>query len=213
MRRLNPPTVIGLYSPYPGAGKSTVADLLVRDHGFVRVKMADGLKTMLRALLAYQGIPAYKIDEMIEGRLKHVCSPYLSSKSPRHAMQTLGTEWGRDCMGEDFWIEVAEVKIRSLLNAGKSIVIDDIRFENEFDFVKDTLGGTTVHIRRPSLEVAQPKPTWWRRFFSRAHRSEGNLEKKPFDFYFENTAPNPAAFAQSAIEQINLNRVPTHVIQ
>lgn len=213
MHRLSTPTVIGLYSPYPGAGKSTVADSLVRDHGFVRVKMADGLKTMLRALLAYQGIPAYKIDEMIEGRLKHVCSAYLLSWPPRHAMQTLGTEWGRDCMGEDFWIEVAEAKVRSLLNAGKSIVIDDIRFPNEFDFVKDTLGGTMVHIRRPSLEVEQPKPTWWRRLFSRAHRSEGNLEKKPFDFYFRNTAPNPAAFALSVVEQINLNRVPTYVIQ
>jgi len=213
MHRLSTPIVISLYSPYPGAGKSTMADLLVHDHGFVRVKMADGLKTMLRALLAYQEIPTYKIDEMIEGRLKHVRSDYLSSRSPRHAMQTLGTEWGRDCMGESFWIEIAEVKIRSLLNAGKSVVIDDVRFPNEFDFVKDTLGGTMVHIRRPSLEVVQPKSTWWRRLFSQSHRSEGNLEEKPFDFYFENTAPNPAAFALSAIEKINLNRVPTYVIQ
>jgi hypothetical protein len=154
MHQPNPGTLVGLYSPYPGAGKSTVADMLVREHGFVRVKVADGLKAMLRSLLAYQNLPLCKIDEMIEGGLKHQVSAYLMSKTPRHTMQTLGTEWGRDCMGEDFWVEVADAKVRALVRDGKSVVIDDIRFENEYDYVR-RYAGIMAHIRRPSLEAAR----------------------------------------------------------
>ena len=201
MHQPNPGTLVGLYSPYPGAGKSTVADMLVREHGFVRVKMADGLKAMLRSLLAYQNLPLCKIDEMIEGGLKHQQSPFLYSKSPRYAMQTLGTEWGRNCMGEDFWIEVADAKVRAFLRDGKNVVIDDIRFENEYDYVR-RYAGIMAHIRRPSLEAAKPKRTLLQRLFAKDHSSEGNLEKKEFDFSFVNKAESANEFAAEAAWEI-----------
>ena len=201
MHQPNPGTLVGLYSPYPGAGKSTVADMLVREHGFVRVKMADGLKAMLRSLLAYQNLPLCKIDEMIEGGLKHQQSAFLFSKSPRYAMQTLGTEWGRDCMGEDFWVEVADAKVRAFLRDGKNVVIDDIRFENEYDYVR-RYAGIMAHIRRPSLEAEKPKRTLLQRIFTKDHSSEGNLEKKEFDFSFVNEAESANEFAAEAVREI-----------
>jgi hypothetical protein len=201
MHQPNPGTLVGLYSPYPGAGKSTVADMLVREHGFVRVKMADGLKAMLRSLLAYQNLPLCKIDEMIEGGLKHQQSAFLFSKSPRYAMQTLGTEWGRDCMGEDFWVEVADAKVRAFLRDGKNVVIDDIRFENEYDYVR-RYAGIMARIERPRLDDARPKRTLLQRLFAKDHSSEGNLEKKEFDFSFVNEAESANEFASLTVEEI-----------
>lgn len=44
--------LIGLCSPAMGSGKSTVADYLVRHHGFSRVALATPLKMMTTALLS-----------------------------------------------------------------------------------------------------------------------------------------------------------------
>lgn len=191
-------TVVGLYSPYPGAGKSSLATVLVEEYGFIRVKMADGLKAMLRSLLAYQGLPLCKIDEMIEGGEKHRQSAFLFDKSPRHAMQTLGTEWGRNCMGESFWIEVVDAKIRPLLWDGKNVVIDDVRFDNEYDYLKKDMGGVMVQIRRPRLEAEKPKRNWLQRLFTKEHSSEGNLSNKPFDLHIFNDYPSANSFARDA---------------
>jgi len=202
MSPLKTGNLVGIYSPYPGAGKSTVADMLVREYGFVRVKMADGLKAMLRSLLAYQGVPMCKIDEIIEGSEKHRHSPFLFDKTPRHAMQTLGTEWGRNCMGQSFWLEVADTKIRPLLWDGKNVVVDDVRFDNEYDYLKKDMNGVMVQIRRPSLEAEKPKRNWFQRLFTKEHSSEGNLSNKPFDLHIFNDYPSADSFARDAAYDI-----------
>ena len=52
-------------------------------------------------------------------------------------LQLLGTEWGRKHLGEDVWVDALKGSIRKAkrLNAASqlAIVVDDMRFENEFD--------------------------------------------------------------------------------
>lgn len=121
-----------------GSGKSTAAQVLI-DAGWVRVKMAGPLKDMLRAI----GLT----EEHIEGDLKEVPCDLLQGRTPRHAMVTLGTEWGRDMIGGDMWIDLARGRIQAAFAAGHSVVVDDIRFENEAAVIRD-LGGAVVHIER-----------------------------------------------------------------
>ncbi len=45
-------------------------------------------------------------EDKIEGSLKAKPCSLLAGKTPRHAMQTLGTEWGRNCIGDGFWINL-----------------------------------------------------------------------------------------------------------
>ena len=89
----NRPGLLGIHGK-AGSGKSTAAQVLI-DGGFKRVKFADPLKNMLRAI----GLT----DQHIEGDLKEVPCDMLLGQTPRHAMQTLGTEWGRGCIGGEFW--------------------------------------------------------------------------------------------------------------
>ncbi len=119
-----------------GAGKSTAASFLEAD-GWIRVKFAGPLKSMLRAV----GFG----DAEIEGHLKEVPNPLLAGKTPRHAMQTLGTEWGRDCIGPDFWVGLWERTVCDVLDHGGRVVVDDCRFDNEAACVR-RLGGKVVRI-------------------------------------------------------------------
>lgn len=120
-----------------GSGKSTASKALT-SIGWVNVKMAGPLKDMLRAI----GFT----EDHIEGDLKEVPSNMLSGKTPRYAMQTLGTEWGRDIIGPEFWINIAKRRIEDQLSKGNSVVVDDVRFQNEADMIR-SLGGSIVGIK------------------------------------------------------------------
>jgi hypothetical protein len=202
MEKFKPVPVIGLYSPYVQAGKSTLAEALIYERGFTRIKMADGLKAMLRALLAYQGLDDEGITRRIEGSSKGEASPWLSGHTPRYAMQTLGTQWARDCMGEDFWVEVASSKIHTSIAAGVPVVIDDIRFENEYYMVQMFSAGLMVKVTRPDVDPQANMP-WWRKVFAKKPRSEGNLNKMGFDLTFVNEFSDAKAFTKNALDKID----------
>ena len=136
--------VIGLCG-LAGAGKSTAARHLVERHGFVRRPFAALLKGMLRYLLHAQGVPAGEVDRMVDGDLKEVPTRHLGGQTPRRAMQTLGTEWGR-ALAPDLWVEMWAASIVGL----ERVVADDVRFDNEVAAVR-ALGGIVVEVRRPGI--------------------------------------------------------------
>jgi hypothetical protein len=138
---LTAPRLIAL-TGYAGSGKSTMADILACEHGFTVVKFAGPLKDMLRVL----GLG----DREIEGDLKEQPCQLLAGHTPRRAMQTLGTEWGRDLFGQDFWVGIAMHKVRAVLDQGGRAVIDDCRFPNEVAAIK-AAGGVVVRIVRPGV--------------------------------------------------------------
>lgn len=130
------PPVIALAGP-AGAGKSTAAAYLVREHGYTLVKFASGLKAMMKVI----GLT----DAHIEGHLKEVPCKLLCWRTPRHAMQTIGTEWGRNLIGADFWANVWFDVAADVLDQGGRVVVDDCRFENEAEKVRE-LGGIVVRL-------------------------------------------------------------------
>lgn len=127
---------------YAGSGKSTVAKHLVEQHGFVLVKFAGPLKSMMRAL----GLG----EREIEGDLKEVPCRLLDGKTPRYAMQTLGTEWGRSLISSRLWVNAAMTSVDKVLDHGGKAVIDDMRFDNEALAVR-MAGGKIVLIHRPGV--------------------------------------------------------------
>lgn len=52
--------------------------------------------------------------------------------STRHMLQTLGTEWGRNLIDSDFWVDVF-----ANMNAYQCVVVPDVRFENEADLIRE----------------------------------------------------------------------------
>jgi hypothetical protein len=149
--------VIGLSGP-AGSGKSEAAKYLADVHGYTPVKFAGPLKDMVRAFYRAAGLTdEVEIERRIEGDLKEEPCPYLNGCTPRHAMQTLGTEWGRVCMGQNFWINAWARKVDSI---AEPVVTDDCRFNNEAETVR-AIGGDVVKLkpkvarRKGSTHVAE----------------------------------------------------------
>ena len=131
------------------SGKDTAAEVLI-EQGYQSIAFADGLKVMLRALLAFRGCPEEMIDRLLDGDLKEEPTRFLSGHTARHAMQTLGTAWGRDQMMQDFWVDTTEDRLKMLGNP--PVVITDVRRQNEADYVA-SLGGAVYRIARPGLQA------------------------------------------------------------
>lgn len=73
------------------SGKSTLASYFMGDHGYERVKFADPLKNMVRALLRRAGVNAVMIERYVEGDLKKTPIPELNDPTcPEFHLQNLG---------------------------------------------------------------------------------------------------------------------------
>lgn len=117
------------------AGKSQVAERLMGDHGYVRVKMADPLKNMIRSLLRDAGLDADTIERCVEGDMKEVPLEQLCGRTTRYAMMMLGNEW-RDLLHDKLWAYIAASKIEALLADGRRVVVDDIRYPHEIEILE-----------------------------------------------------------------------------
>lgn len=132
----NYPDVVA-FTGQAGAGKSTATRFLVDELGYTLVKFAGPLKDMMRAI----GLG----EDQIEGEFKEAPTVYLCGHTPRHAMQTLGTEWGRKCIGDDFWVGIWASRVDTVLKQGGRVVVDDCRYPNEAVAIRK-LGGDILEI-------------------------------------------------------------------
>ena len=160
--------ILGLCGP-KDSGKSTLAELLKTQHQFKRIALADPIKEMCLTLVTYQGCSRGQGIRMFWGDLKEVPSAYLGGRTPRHAMQTLGTEWGRKTINWDFWKNVWHNKVQQELD---QIVVDDVRFENEVQAIRN-FGGKVIRIMRKGTTIG-------------LHSSEREYEKINCDWVLTN---------------------------
>jgi dephospho-CoA kinase len=148
--------IIGLCGA-EGAGKSSVARRLAAVHAAEIIPFAKPLKDMLIAL----GVPPeslYGTPEQKEEPLDILCG-----KSGRYAAQRLGTEFGRNLIGPDIWVNAWTERVIS--SRAPTIVADDLRFHNEAETVR-VLGGFVICVRNTRAAVvdrnkAHPSQRWW----------------------------------------------------
>ena len=160
--------LIGL-SGKAGSGKSTVTRYL-NDKGFGTRKFAGPLKAMVAALLEQQGVSPETTPDYIEGQLKELPTEYLGGRSPRYAMQTLGTEWGRGLISENFWVDAA---MKQIVDGDGDLIFDDVRFPNEALAIRRA-GGILVNVVRPALDPVEE------------HQSEDALADFAFNYVIYN---------------------------
>jgi hypothetical protein len=139
-----------------GGGKGTVADILVKEHGFEKVSFADSLKDMIAAVF---GWPRHLLegdtpesrewreqrDEWWSERLS------IPNLTPRWVLQFWGTDVCRVNFHEDIWIASLEKKIMrkgmGSVNKPHNFVIPDTRFPNEINLIRK-LGGEVWAVQR-----------------------------------------------------------------
>lgn len=106
----------------------------------------------------------------------------LFGRSVRYIMQTLGTEWGRELIHPDIWVKLAECV---LFERGERMIISDVRFDNEADFIRSH-GGVILHVDR----ILAPKVE--------AHASEAGIRMSPMDLYVANDGTIDMLYTQLA---------------
>lgn len=141
--------IIGLHGP-AGCGKNTIAEFLCDTQRFRQISLAQPIRNGISTMF---GLP---MEYLTDRALKEQPLDLLCGHTPRHAMQTLGTEWGRNHICLDVWLKIAqrEIDYQASLAAANNlflngIVISDIRFEGEAKWLRDQ-GGTIWHILRPN---------------------------------------------------------------
>ena len=151
---------------FAGSGKGTVADILVRDHGFHKLSFADALKDSVATIFGWERhLLEGDTDESREFRER--VDPWWSKRfaydvTPRYMLQLMGTEAGRNAFHIDIWIHTVARRMMQFEN----VVIADARFPNELQFIRDN-GGFNVHVERGN------QPEWYE--IARQANKENNL--------------------------------------
>lgn len=145
-----------------GTGKDTVAARMVARYGFQRFAFGDPIKEALAVMFRVDVSVFYNEDT------KEMPNKALLGFTPRHLMQTLGTEWGRDKISDTLWSDLLALTLKKIQYRGiKRIVVPDVRFASEAKAIGD-LGGHVWQVTRNSTIYA-PGDT---------HRSEQGLEAR-----------------------------------
>lgn len=185
------PRLIGLASHAAQSGKSTVARTLIASEGFSSVPLAAPLKRMVTEFL-------WELGTMSEGQIAYAVYVDRSTVVPglgvttRHLLQTLGTEWGRQCVCPDVWLRCWSAAAEDLLAAGRSVVVDDVRFPDEADFIRER-GGELWLIDR-GLEA------------DTNHASEGGLRGYPhFSCHINNKGVSLEELQEAVLTALSLS--------
>lgn len=172
---MSTPIVVGI-AGYKGAGKSTLANYLA-DRGFVVLAFADPVYEALSSIFE---VPRGVLEDQSTKKMQ---MDALLGVSPRYALQTLGTEWGRDFIHPDIWVELCMRRVQKLLNHGCSVVVSDVRFDNEATALR-SIGGYIVEVKREGC--APPPKTFLQKVLSligiqSGHRSDAGVSTNLVD--------------------------------
>lgn len=147
---MSTPFIIGITGP-AGSGKDTVAKMLrysfqhcLRPRQTKTMALAEPIKQFCAVVFDWPN------DRLFgESKLRDV--PDADGLTPRHALQTLGTEWGRT-LREDVWIDLLLRTINrhhdEQMQYRKQVVVylvPDVRFPNEARRIREA-GGLILRI-------------------------------------------------------------------
>jgi hypothetical protein len=158
---------IVMVSGKQGSGKTTLQNRLVgyyEQRGLIakQLNFADVLYEMHHAVL----------------EVLHRYMPPRDIKKDGPLLQVLGTEWGRNTLGENIWVDLLKQKIQQK-DYADLIVIGDCRFPNEFEGIPEAL-----RIRLVCDELTRKKRcSMWRE--NTNHPSEIGLDGYEFTAKFD----------------------------
>lgn len=159
-----------------GSGKTTLAKHLserITALGYkpVFIKFADPIYEMHNMLLKYMERLGFVYDGVKHGPL----------------LQFLGTEFGRKTFGENVWADIAAKKADEAED-NPIVIIDDLRFRNEFASIPESI---KVRLVAPA-DIRKERCDNWRE--NETHQSEIDLDDwlDKFDLAFDTSGYIPS---------------------
>lgn len=151
--------IIGLVG-FAGSGKGTVGDILVDRYDYSKLSFADAVKDATSAVFGWP-------RNLLEGdtdasrKFREEKDDFWSARfgydvTPRHMLQLMGTEAGREVFHTDLWVHTVERRIRykQEWEFETNFVIPDVRFPNEVEAIRK-MGGFVIRVSRG------PEPEWY----------------------------------------------------
>lgn len=145
-----------------GSGKTTLANIIIEElnknkHTVIVLPFAKGIKEVLATTVSMITNITYNeaIQYFIIPELKETIIPGINTTA-RHMMIAFGTDFVRN-INEDLWITYTSNQLETIIEDNKHsnntlyVIFDDIRFENEHDFVKHTLNGNMLYITKDTF--------------------------------------------------------------
>lgn len=161
-------------------------------------------EAMVRTLLEFQGVTVFDGDTLerplkelgfhtpaycIETLCDYFSAHAMRNDTPRHWMQVLGTEWGRQTIHDQLWVNATMNAIAA--EPDRRFCISDARFVNEANAVH-AASGKLIRIRRPARDTTGD-----------THASEVELEQIAADFEIVNDSNGIELFQQSVADFYN----------
>jgi phosphomevalonate kinase len=114
------------------SGKSTLAKYLQEDHGFKRLSLANPLKEMCKQLYGLK-------DDQVYGTFKESPTQYRRTDGSFYTPRDILIREGclKRSIDPDFWCKKLGDSMRLSSFDTSSYVIDDIRFLNEIQYLKE----------------------------------------------------------------------------
>lgn len=144
------PRMIGL-GGYARSGKDTVGQYLVERHGYTRLAFADAIRDV-----AYRLDPVVETDRYNEGFVRlsdlvdmHGWEAAKADADVRRLLQRLGTDAVRSVLGDGLWIHALD---RQVVGVDR-VVITDVRFPNEVEYVRLARGGQLWWVFRDGVSA------------------------------------------------------------
>ena len=123
---------------------------------FLHIKPATAAK-MVAVLTGHQDAQRRKLVDPLLGITPDWAEEILldilntpGPTTPRRVMQLLGTEFGRN-ISPTLWVDLWKREIIPLVIEGAKVVVDDVRFDNEYHAIAN-LGGFVIRMESPDQE-------------------------------------------------------------
>lgn len=145
-----------------GSGKTSVASYLIKKYGFIEKSFAECLKRACQELFLLTDNQVFGTQEE-----KETPDNRWFDCTPRKMLQFVGTDLLRNNLnkimpglGNDVFIHHFKLWYESEYkkNPNICVVVSDIRFKNEIDFIQK-IGGTVIKINRPSVMTNDIHPS------------------------------------------------------
>ena len=156
------------------SGKDTLADFITKmnPQRYYKYSFASPMKKIAHEIFGFTEEQLYDPD--MKERLDS-----FWGVTPRKFLQLLGTDMFRDIFRDDVWVKLAEKDIIKRVDELQNMIIADVRFNNEAEFIKE-YNGLIIRVVR-DMDDAQE---------SRNHVSEEGIDEK----YIDVTVVNNGSF-------------------
>ena len=179
-----------------GAGKDSVADILVSEHSYEKFSLSTEMKVFCGRVFGFSDDQLYGPSNFRNApdpkwarpcpdcdatKLGNCHTQYcltctgtgkVNDNSPRRILQLLGDEWARQMIHPDIWTMSSRPLLEHKLAVGAKIVINDARFDNDRANLAEWVGATLVDVRTMRKKSRKNIEAW---------RQHGSEMERPTD--------------------------------